>query len=232
MDGYYIYIVENLIDGSMYIGVSNNPKRRWSEHKKVARREGKKQKYFLHRVMHQYRDNLDNVFRMSIVERFDTSEEVLFQEIYWIAKLKEIGVKLYNLTDGGEALYGENNYFYGKRFVGSQHSLYGTKRPQNVLDALSKAHKGKIIPEALRQQWSKSHKGLMSGDKNPMFGKTGETNPNHGISDVKAIEIHKMYHIENKLVREIIHITGIPKSTIDRVIYGYERFVWLKTYNH
>ncbi len=224
--GAYIYIIENILDGTIYVGVSNSPKRRYSEHKHAAISGNKM--FHLQYAMRKHLDNIDNVFRMSIIEYFNTSDEALCQEIYWIRYLKDMGLVLYNETEGGEGQFGENNFFYGKRFVGPAHPLFGTKRPQNVLDALSKAHKGKIISEELRKRWSESHKGKGSGSQNPMYGMNGELNPNASITDSKAIDIYRMYHIDNKLIRDIVIETGISKSTIDRVVFSTGRFVWTK----
>lgn len=50
----------------------------------------------------------------------------------------------------------------------NEHPLKGTKRPQNVLDALKKANIGRIKTKKELDYRSE----LMSGEKNPMFGKT------------------------------------------------------------
>lgn len=226
----YLYIIENLLNNKIYVGVSSSPARRFREHKTAAK-NGKKS-YYLHHAMKKYLDNIDQVFKMTIIQYFDSYDEAFLQEKYWISCLKKYGIVVYNETEGGEGIYGENNYFYGKSFSGAQHPLYGTKRPQNVLDALSKAHKGKVITESSRKKMSDSHKGKHAGDKNHMFGKIGELNPNGGISDNEAIVIHKLYHINNLLIKDIVKLTGVNKSTIDRVVYCRERFIWLKEFKH
>ena len=83
------------------------------------------------------------------------------REIYWIAKLKEVGHSLTNSTDGGEsvnhtpevrkkisqALSGVNNPNYGKRGPGTP--MYG------------KTH-SKELKEKMRERWS--------GKNNPKYG--------------------------------------------------------------
>jgi len=253
----YLYKIENILNGKFYIGVSIDPDERFGAHKSIAKTG--KNAHHIHHAMKEHLNNIDDVFKLSIVRVFSSEDEAYEEEIRLIAQCRNDGIPIYNESDGGDRgpvmfgadnpFYGkhhseetikylseinigrsagENNYFYGKSFSGSEHPLYGTKRPQNVLDALSKAHKGKIIPMSLRKQWSEKKKGQLTGEKNPMFGKVGEAHPNAGISDEKAIEIYKMYHIDHKLVKDIIKETGISKSTVDRVVYSNGRFTWTK----
>lgn len=224
--GFYVYIIENILNHKIYVGVSNNPKRRFLEHKRDAASSNKL--FHLQKAMKKYIKEIDRVFKISVIEYFDSWQEALCQEIYWISYLKNMNISLYNETNGGEGTFGERNYFYGKRFLGSDHPLYGTKRPQNVLDSLSRAHKGKIISESLKQQWSNKKKGTLTGDQNPMYGMIGEKNSNSGISDDNAIKIYKMYHQDNKLVKNIVKETVTKKSTVDRIIYSTGRFIWTK----
>ena len=137
-EGAFVYIIENLLNNKIYVGISNHPKRRFNEHKNVAK-TGKK-RFYLQNAMSKHINNIDDVFKMFVIEYFDTVEEALCQEIYWISYLKSMSINVYNETDGGEGAFGAKNFFYGKSFSGSKHPLFGTKRPQNVLDALSKAH--------------------------------------------------------------------------------------------
>jgi predicted GIY-YIG superfamily endonuclease len=253
----YLYKIENILNRKCYIGVSIDPVGRFATHKSIAKTG--KNAHHIHHAMRYHINDIDDVFKLIIMEIFPSEELAYQEEIKVITEYREKNIAIYNEAPGGEhgpvmfgednpfygkhhsnetksaiskankgKFVGENNFFYGKKFLGPEHPLYRTKRPQNVLDALSKAHKGKIISEELKKQWSKSHKGKLTGDKNPMFGKTGETNPNAGISDEKAIEIYKMYHQDKKMVKEIIQETSISKSTIDRVIYSKGRFVWTK----
>jgi predicted GIY-YIG superfamily endonuclease len=257
----YIYKIENILNGKFYIGVSISPKERFTAHKSTAR-TGKNAHHIHHAMKQHinnideiFKLTVTDIFasedeayqeEIRLVAKYREQGIAIYNESdggdrgpvmfgsdnpFYGKHHSDETIKLLSEISIGRSA-GEKNYFYGKSFSGANHPLYGTKRPQNVLDALSKAHKGKIISEELKARWSESRKGQLVGEKNPMFGKYGELNPNHGISDIQAIEIHKQYHVDKKLVREIIEMTGISKSTIDRIIYGYDRFKWLKNYEH
>ena len=58
---------------------------------------------------------------------------------------------------------GENNYFYGKHFIGQQHPMYGHKHSKESKEKMSMALKGKFL-----------------GEKNPNYGKICELSPNYG----------------------------------------------------
>ena len=55
--------------------------------------------------------------------------EAFLLEKKLIKQFRENGLVLANLTDGGEGISGEKNYFYGKRFCGVDNAMFGKKRP-------------------------------------------------------------------------------------------------------
>jgi hypothetical protein len=57
-----------------------------------------------------------------------------------------------------------------------------------------------------------------------MFSKIGEHNPNCEILDDRIIETHKMDHEQGYSVKNIVKITNVNKSPIDRIIYCYDIF--------
>ena len=110
-----IYIIRNLINNKVYIGQSNDIKRRWQEHirsgqpDKYAKKSIRDNNAPIHRAMFKY--GIDN-FDFDILEKC-SKDQLNEKEKYWInifkSNKKELG---YNLTEGGQknfALRGEKH---------------------------------------------------------------------------------------------------------------------------
>ena len=103
ISGAYIYSIENLLNGKMYIGLTNNPTRRWQEHKSLATKEDDANHSYIHKAIHKYGD--ENFIFIPFIF-YDTYIEGKRAEPAWIAELRSLGVELYNLTDGGDGVVG------------------------------------------------------------------------------------------------------------------------------
>lgn len=97
---FYVYKITNLINGKIYIGKTNDIKRRWKEHLKSS----KLSQYPIYRAIRKYGSSN---FLIEKLEEFETENEALLAESKFISQynsnLKEIG---YNLTLGGEGISG------------------------------------------------------------------------------------------------------------------------------
>lgn len=117
---YYIYIIENLINGKSYIGQTANPDLRWKKHKKAGL-----DCPYLHRAIRKYGHKS---FDFALIQSCATAEEINIQEAYWIDMLGTMSPIGYNLKKGGLgggpdspetrekkrlAKLGEKNPFYG-----------------------------------------------------------------------------------------------------------------------
>ena len=131
----FVYVIECLPTGKMYIGISVKPKQRWKSHIYNAV-SSKNIKYQLQNAIAKY--GVDK-FTHTVIEHYSTVKEAKYAEIFWIAYLKEMGCELLNNSPGGEGLEffvkgdkpnkrlkGDKNYFYGKRLFGKDHPCYGT----------------------------------------------------------------------------------------------------------
>jgi len=148
----YIYSLEYPEGNIRYIGKSNNPKKRFSNHledyKKLPKTYKKNWiKSLLKRGLKPILSIIDEVLQ----------EEWPFWEIHYISLYKSWGFKLTNSTDGGE---GTDNF---------NHS-------EETKEKLRKFHIGKIHSEESKRKMSESRKGK----KNHMFGKRGILNSNFG----------------------------------------------------
>ena len=98
----FIYKITNNINGKVYIGQTNNPKRRFQEHKNKGYGEAK----ILYYAFDKY--GIEN-FSFETIEEVKNYNE---REKYWI-KYYDSFENGYNLTEGGEnppIKYGENHH--------------------------------------------------------------------------------------------------------------------------
>lgn len=94
---YCVYIHENLINNRMYIGMTNDTKRRWRT-KGIEYKPYKKNTRPFWNAIEKY--GWDN-FKHSIIEENLTFEEACEREKHYIAKYSEEGFNLYNVAEGG-----------------------------------------------------------------------------------------------------------------------------------
>ncbi len=103
----YIYLIENEVNGKVYIGKTNNIGERWERHKSKAkyinklRNNGKKvqAEYFINALIkHGF-----EVWKICVIDTAFTEEELDEKEIYWITFFRQrLGRdKVYNIHDGG-----------------------------------------------------------------------------------------------------------------------------------
>jgi group I intron endonuclease len=181
---YHIYFITNNIDGTVYVGLTKRPRKRWNEH---LCRSRKGSKFYVHSAIRKY--GSEN-FSFDLVNEYDSLEKAKRAEIIYIAYLKESDIRLYNLTDGGETsphanigrpmsqalkdrlsimFSGENNPFYGK--------THTEEIKSKCIDAGRRALE--IREEKLGEEYVAWYKAscmrksiAASGENNPFYGKT------------------------------------------------------------
>lgn len=155
-EGYgVIYKIKNLINGKMYIGQTSKLyiNDRWSQHKCNAK-AGKAG--YLYNAIRKYGE--EN-FEFKVLLHKIPIDKLNFYEQLWIKKFHTRNPNGYNLTDGGEGTRG---------FIPWNK---GIKRSQEDVEKM-KAHFTPEVREQLRQR--------VLGEKNPMYGRRGESNPSFG----------------------------------------------------
>ena len=119
---------------------------------------------------------IDN-FKFTIIEEC-SDEDMSNREIFWINKLntcvKDKNSWGYNMTHGGECLYGEENPFFGKKHsketkdklsefakarTGSLNPFYGKKHSEETKQKISKANRGRKLTEERKLELSIINKG-------------------------------------------------------------------------
>lgn len=93
---YYLYRLTNTLSGTVYYGISNNPRQRFATHKHVAKAGKLKSK--LADAMRAY--GADK-FSLEVVQEFSSREAAYAAEVEVIAHNKAAGTKSYNLHPGG-----------------------------------------------------------------------------------------------------------------------------------
>lgn len=122
----YIYKITNILNGDSYIGQVYNKsiEERWKRHIKSS--EDKNNKSHISRALRKYGSNN---FKIEKIEDAYSVEDINNKEKYWIKHYKNLGINLYNETDGGE---GGNTYKYKTE-----------KEIQLIKDKISKSNSGK-----------------------------------------------------------------------------------------
>lgn len=199
---FYIYYIENQINGKIYIGKSSERRdknARWIEHCRDARKN--RTKMPIHRAMKKY--GIDN-FKYTIFETFSTEFEAMESEKYWIQYLRSQNVELYNISDGGE---GWGSYKRGPR----------TKEHSAKLKNFQKGHipwtKGKNIPLETRKKISLNAKGRK-------------------ISDSQRIEIKELYASGQYTQHELAVKFNVGPDQISRIINNKTGWISRKTMNN
>lgn len=132
----------------------NSLERRIIEH--ISR--AKKGNYPIRRAIKKY--GIQS-FEFAIIDQASSKEILDAKECYWIANYNCQVPNGYNLTGGGEGIFG-------------YHHSEETRRK------ISDAHRGTHPTEETRHKMSKAKKGKWGGEKSCWFGKTGEKHPRFG----------------------------------------------------
>jgi group I intron endonuclease len=97
----FVYLIQNILDGKIYIGKTTRPDTRWGNHLTYARNGSTKG--YLYRAI---RKHGEKSFSYSLIEEHPTEQEANEAERFFIAYFRSIGAKLYNATEGGEGTSG------------------------------------------------------------------------------------------------------------------------------
>ena len=110
-----------------------------------------------------------------------SEQEAFLLEKKLIKQYRDFGFLLANVTDGGDGVSGEKNYFYGKRFVGENNAMFGKKRKD-----LSEYNRARINP-------LKGKFGLLSKSSKPLCVEF--TNGDVLFTEIGAQEFARQYNI-------------------------------------
>lgn len=203
---FYVYKITNLINDKVYIGKTNNPSERWSDHKKIAK-AGSINKSFsvVHSAIRKYGE--DN-FEFLILEKIEHENLAFDRESYWISEYKSNIQKYgdqfgYNLTDGGEGWSGRKHTEFSKMKMSEYKKAHPNSPEANR--KISQANKGKIL--------SKKHREKLSD------AGCGESNSNSKLTAEQVSEIKRLLQEGNK-GSELAKLFNISQGTIHYIKTG------------
>lgn len=145
----YIYKITNKINNKKYVGYTTQSiERRMSHHKN----DDPAHNTILGRAIVKYGWNN---FEYIIIEECENKDLLLEKEIYYIKYFNSLTPNGYNMTVGGEKMFGENNPFYGKthsketkkllskkasKRIGELNPFYNHKHSEDTKKTISKAN--------------------------------------------------------------------------------------------
>lgn len=132
---YHVYKITNLVNGKVYVGKTNNLRRRWSEHVTSSRSETPRQ--VVAKAIRKY--GVES-FLFEPLQEYVSDAEALRGETFWITQLKSDKTATgYNLDGGG--LGGKILTTETRLKIALAH--IGMKASAETKTRLSLAHKGK-----------------------------------------------------------------------------------------
>jgi len=176
-----IYQIKNLITGVVYVGSSSRFKKRWNQHARSLCEGKHHTKYFQNSYQkHTSETGTDDFLEFSILEVMDnsTKEERLIKEEWWIQKLVDDGIQLYNANKKPtlEGSKPTNNSQKGKRF-----SIATEYKQGNVSWTKENGHDEetrKLIGEKSKKMWEnpESAEKLLKSRRSAKFRKSRSKN--------------------------------------------------------
>lgn len=151
-----LYFIYNTINNKIYIGITNNIKRRWKDHIKVAKSQ-KMKKYLIHKAIAKY--GISNFIFKEIMKCPNFRWAKIIEDEF-IIFFKSNGYEVYNMDQAhitfhspmnknsiqyknyksnlSARMKGKNNHMYGVRLYGKANGNYGKKMKPHVKESLLK----------------------------------------------------------------------------------------------
>jgi group I intron endonuclease len=224
---FFIYKITNLINQKIYIGKTNNIKKRWNSHKAAAIAKNKKDFSILHKALLKY--GFEN-FKIESLFEYDSEIEALEQEMFLIATLdsrnREIG---YNISAGGD---GYSGFKYSEEYkktmnqekkityLGEGNPFYGQHHSDQTKKKLSDLAKERL--------------------NNPFYGKTHspqsiqKMKENHHakskyFSETEAEEIRYKRNILKMKYKELSLEYGVSIATLKNIVFQRKAYAKVTT---
>lgn len=186
-----IYMIQNRVNGKMYIGQAVDIERRWGRHKNDLRGNYHINKH-LQSAWNKYGESN---FEFTVIWECDESQLNIMEE-YYITKLKTYDRGFgYNKTYGGDGVRPteETKKKMSEAAKGRTHSEDAKKKmsearkghivSEETKKKLREAHKGKSLSEEHKKKLRENHADF-KGENHPMFGKHHSKETKKKLSDI------------------------------------------------
>lgn len=170
----YVYVIQNLIDGKVYVGQTKNPTARKATHFYHARRGVTRPLYA------SIRKHGEENFTFKILEECDDLS-VNDREQHWVSHFDSFNPeKGYNLTRGGNQMLTftddvrQRMRQHHTGMTGRHHTEETKKRISDTRKRLG------LKPSERAREKSRQRASAQRGELHPMFGRRGEDSPLFG----------------------------------------------------
>lgn len=214
---YYIYIIRNKTNSKLYVGQTNNLKRRWSRHKYEA--FTKLNKKPLYQSIRKYGfDNFELIeIEQHIKETVDDAEQFWIE--FFQSNKKDFG---YNLTAGGN-LYNKTVVIKPRTptMLGKHHSPETRKKMSEDRSGKNNSFYRKHHTDQSKQLMSQNPNRKYIGEANPFYGKKfqGDDNPFSKLTEEIVLLARKL-HQEGKTFIQLSQMFNVSESAISRAVRG------------
>ena len=219
MQIYSTYKITNKVNGKIYIGQTKKGiLKRWQIHIRISKTPKSKCFQLLHKAIKKY-GKIN--FIIEEIEIFNTYEEVIKSEIYWInfykTNVKNYGSKFgYNLTAGGEGHLGIKMTDVTKNKI--RLKALGRKASESTKLIFSKMRKGKGNGMYGKNHTDNSKFKIGSTRKQLGIAK-GINNPKVKLTEDQVKQI-KILLKQGRKQKDIAIIYGVFKTAIQKIASG------------
>lgn len=227
----YVFLDEN--DCPYYVGQTNNFRERKQEHERYINNEN---------LINTYRYNLykykkarklkrnGHPFEMTVIDTAKNRKDLLDLEIYYIKKFKSLGIKLCNITEGGDMppsrkgkkLSEETCKRISKSKSGKNHPFYGKKFSVEHRNNISKGKMGVKFSDIHKKNLSiirRKRKITYKTRQKTSRTSTGRIN----IKIYKLIDKDRNEYITTHGLTQFCKKHSIPRCSIFRVLNGMKK---------
>lgn len=195
---YYVYCIENIVNGKLYIGKARNIKRRWSQHKSASNNLSITTIFYRALRKHGTAN-----FKITTLDQDENEELCYKKEVEWILKLDSTNPdKGYNITAGGQG----------------NSSMKLTKEQKKIRSEMSKLRYNSEVADRLRKA-----KGTEESKLNSSLASRGSGNGRAKLTNESVLEIRRLHETGSYTQLELGKMFNTPTVTINHVI---RRYTW------